>query len=72
MNLGFELVSREAGLGWDLGLGFPLAGLGWAGLGQDFRDWNLILNLGSFATGTGIESGRVWGLGFRVWGLGSL
>ena len=36
MKLVFELVSWEAGLGWDLELGFPLGtGLGWLGYG----DW---------------------------------
>ena len=36
LNLVSELVSREAGLGWDLGLGFPgLGWLGWARLGAE-------------------------------------
>ena len=47
MNLVFELVSREAGLDWDVGLGFPTACMLWE-LG-----WWLGRGLGGSGVGCG-------------------
>ena len=45
LNLVFDFMSREAGLGWDLGLGFPTAlmflELGWAGWRLRVGFWGL-------------------------------